>query len=65
MIVFYEKLVLEFEKILKKICSFIGVEFELEMLNFYKINILLVNVEREFWKVNVKWFLNLELIKYW
>lgn len=63
--VFYEKLVLESEKTLKKICSFIGVEFEPEMLNFHKINTSLVNVEREPWKVNAKRPLNPELIKYW
>lgn len=63
--VFYEKLVLESEKTLTKICSFIGVEFEPEMLNFHKINTSLVNVEREPWKVNAKRPLNPELIKYW
>ena len=63
--VFYEKLVLESEKTLRKICSFIGVEFEPEMLNFHKINTSLVNVEREPWKVNAKRPLNPELIKYW
>ncbi|MDJ0553989.1 MAG: sulfotransferase [Microcoleaceae cyanobacterium MO_207.B10] len=63
--VYYEKLVLEPEKTLTKICNFIGIEFETEMLNFHGRNTLSVNVEREPWKANAKRPLNPELISNW
>lgn len=61
----YEKLVLESELILKKVCNFIGVEFEVQMLNFHTRNNNLVNVDREPWKVNIRESFNPKLITKW
>ncbi|NES70501.1 MAG: sulfotransferase [Okeania sp. SIO2D1] len=61
----YEKLVLEPEQTLKKMCNFIGVEFEAQMLEFHTVNNNLVNVDREPWKVNIRQPLNPKLINQW
>ncbi|NEP39297.1 MAG: sulfotransferase [Okeania sp. SIO2G4] len=61
----YEKLVLYPEQTLKKICNFIGVEFEAQMLEFHTINNNLVNVDREPWKINIRQPLNPKLINQW
>ncbi|NEP82821.1 MAG: sulfotransferase [Okeania sp. SIO3B3] len=61
----YEALVLEPEQTLKKICNFIGVEFQAQILEFHTVNNNLVNVDREPWKVNIRQPLNLKLINQW
>ncbi len=61
----YEELVRSPGDVLRQVCSFIGVDFQEAILEFYKQDSFSVNVEREPWKANVKTALNPASISRW
>lgn len=61
----YEDLVARPEAVLRSLCSFLGMDFEPAMLEYWRYNTRLVNVAREPWKAGAVQPLQPELAERW